>query len=387
MSKLPPHFALWLEPLLALVLIAVIAHAHVVPSGWRGTWAAVAVLLAALSLLGLLHALGRTPQALRHGIWPPLLGHLMALSDTTVPATSPVPRARLQNLATVLQRDVIGQPELCRDLAEQLRIRLARTARRGPAAVFVFAAPPHSGKRWVAHCVDRALYDAVETCTLDLSPDHATLGSILGQPPAPGVPGRRGELTTAMRERPARVIVLRGIAEARSDLQLGLLRAWRRGQFFDGFDGSAVGLRDAIFVVAVDLMPPLPARDPALQGDDHDAASQACKRALRERLPSVLHESIDRFLPFRPLDMAALTGITARRLQAAVAAFGLDAEPVDPTALQVAIAATRPQHGDSHTAAAGLLSRLESQLATLRGGGVRRVRIVVADGRLQAEPA
>ena len=53
-------------------------------------------------------------------------------------------------LSQDLQAKVVGQAQVCQDLAQQLRRRPAMTQRNRPVGVFLFAGPPGTGKTFLA---------------------------------------------------------------------------------------------------------------------------------------------------------------------------------------------------------------------------------------------
>jgi ATP-dependent Clp protease ATP-binding subunit ClpA len=380
------------ESIAALIALVGFSLASNTVERWRGVLAIVALAGACASVIGLLHAWGMTPALLRGIGWQRVLDRFISRIPSAHDRRRDAPprpdtstRVRLLDL---LPQRVIGQPGVCRDLADQLRIRLAKTQRRQPVAVFAIVAPPHSGKRWLAHCVDRALHDASATCEIDLR--HCALpiaAALFGEPRSLANPGRRGELTSALRERAARVVVLRGLDAADAATASQLLRAWNRGELIDGHVGETLSTRDVIFFVLIDELPLALAREIQSSRDDRNLVSALCHKALRGTLPPSLLDRIDRFFPLEPLDMDDLSRIAAARLQQSIGEFGIEIEAVDASLVRDCLDAARPAPRTPHAAAEFLQRQLDLQLSTLQSDGIRRVRLRNDAGALRLIPA
>jgi ATP-dependent Clp protease ATP-binding subunit ClpC len=214
---------------------------------------------------------------------------------------------RFHSLETRLSARVVGHEEARKKIANVLRRGYAGFRGKRPLASFLLLGPTGVGKTVTARAIADALFDG-ETALLriDLSEfsEPHSIARLIGAPPGYLGHEQGGQLTEALRRRPAQVVLLDEMEKAHRDVQLLLLQVLEDGRLTDG-RGRTVDFSSSVIVMTSNLGSECyrHTRDP----------SEATILALaRSRLPSELWNRIDEVLCYAPLSESDLAAIVTR---------------------------------------------------------------------------
>jgi ATP-dependent Clp protease ATP-binding subunit ClpE len=302
-----------------------LAH-HRVEVGW--TIAGLAAIAWLFVLLGALRRHNRLPKVLSERRW--LMDILDRLTNRAELERRMAEQAEpifvdAEALAAALRAKVVGQDQICIDLAAQIRRRLALKQRGKPVGVFLFAGPPGAGKTWLG----KVLAEALGRKLLHFDMTQFSAGghgatSLFGA--AKGYVGSTeyGKLTAALRDTPDAVVLLDEIEKAHGDVHKNFLTAWNDGFVTEKSDGKQISTTRAVFIAttnaAVDTLADLSRQ----YANDPDELRRAAVGTLREAgfAPEVLNR-IDRIFVFEPLAGLDIARVAALEIERMIAGYGL----------------------------------------------------------------
>ncbi len=240
-------------------------------------------------------------------------------------------------LAAAIKARVVGQDQICTDLAAQIRRRLALKQRGKPVGVFLFAGPPGVGKTWLG----KVLADALGRRLLhfDMTQFSASAfgaSSLFGT--AKGYVGSQdyGKLTAALRDTPDAVVLLDEIEKAHGDVHKNFLTAWNDGFITEKSDGKQISTTRSIFVLTTNAAVDTLAELSRQFAQDPDGLRSGAVEALRAAgfAPEVLNR-IDRIFVFEPLSGLDVARVSALEIERMIAGYGLTvaAGGIDPQVL------------------------------------------------------
>jgi ATP-dependent Clp protease ATP-binding subunit ClpC len=230
-----------------------------------------------------------------------------------------IPVARLlssddDRFATLEQRlaeRVVGHADARAKIADVLRRSYAGFRGHRPLASFLLLGPTGVGKTETARAIADALFDG-ETALLRLdlseySEPHA-VARLIGSPPGYVGHEEGGQLTEAIRRRPASVVLLDELEKAHREVLLLLLQVLEDGRLTDG-RGRTVDFSAAAIVMTSNL------GSECYKQRGRVPAQSTILAVARTRLPPELWNRIDEVLSYAPLKEAELAGIVARFAQ------------------------------------------------------------------------
>ena len=224
---------------------------------------------------------------------------------------------RFRTLEERLAERVVGHTEARARIAGVLRRSYAGFRGHRPLASLLLLGPTGVGKTETARAIAEALFDGESALVrIDLSEysePHA-IARLIGSPPGYLAHEDGGQLTEAIRRRPAAVVLLDELEKAHREVLLVLLQVLEDGRLTDG-RGRTVDFSSAAVVMTSNLGSECYRRT-------RTPAASTIMALARTRLPPELWNRIDEVLCYGPLgeqELAAIVGriavASSRRLQ------------------------------------------------------------------------
>lgn len=296
-----------------------------------------------------------------------------------------------EELAASLRARVIGQDQVCEDIAQQLRRRLALHNRNRPVGVFLLAGPPGTGKTYlakqIAHQTERPLLHFDMT---QMSSPHAAT-QLFGSPKGYVGSDTFGRLTGGLKESPDAVVLLDEIEKAHPDVFKKFLTAWNDGYVTEASTNELVSTTRAIFVLTSNVATEALSAIAEKRAHEPEKMRAESTEALLQAgfAPEVLNR-LDRIFVFRALKGLDLARVAALEIEEMIRGYGLHVEAggIDPALLFEIM--QKQQKLGSMASARDLLRSIEDMISdsliTARQQGHTHVRMVMGDdGRIHAE--
>ena len=214
---------------------------------------------------------------------------------------------RFRTLEERLADRVVGHVEPRTMIASVLRRSYAGFRGRKPLASFLLLGPTGVGKTETARAIAEALFDGESALVrIDLSEysEAHSIARLIGSPPGYVAHEDGGQLTEAIRRRPAAVVLLDELEKANREVLLLLLQILEDGRLTDG-RGRTVDFSSAAVVMTSNL------GSECYRRKSTPAASTILALA-RSRLPPELWNRIDEVLCYAPLSETELAAVVAR---------------------------------------------------------------------------
>ena len=227
-------------------------------------------------------------------------------------------RERILGLEGALAERVVGHADAISRIARVLKRNYAGFASRRPMGSFLLLGPTGVGKTELAKALADALHGSRDALVqLDMSEfaEPTGVARLLGAAPGYVGYGEGGQLTDAVRRRPACVVVLDEIEKAHRDVQLLLLQVLEEGRLTDG-RGRQIDFSNAVLILTSNLG----AAEATRTGQPtmgFGAAEQAAPRqervleAARGAVPPELWNRLDERLVFPALSREDVARIAA----------------------------------------------------------------------------
>jgi ATP-dependent Clp protease ATP-binding subunit ClpC len=304
---------------------------------------------------------------------------------------------RILGIEAALRERVIGHEAVVARVAAVLKRNFAGFSSRRPMGSFLFLGPTGVGKTELGRALAAALYGTPDALVqLDMSECAETTGvaRLVGAAPGYVGHGEGGQLTEAVRRRPASVVVLDEIEKAHRDVLMLLLQVLEEGRLTDG-RGRQVDFAGTVVILTSNLGAEAAARPAAALGFGAAArvapAEARALAAARAALAPELWNRLDERLVFEPLSREALSRI-ARLLLAESSKRLTEERRIAFTASDAAVALLLDEAGADPALGArplrGAIQRLvEAPIAErILAGGISAgssLAVDVRDGRLQ----
>ncbi|WP_291363465.1 AAA family ATPase [Acetobacter sp. UBA5411] len=295
-----------------------------------------------------------------------------------------------EELAANLRARVIGQDQVCEDMASQLRRRLALQVRGKPVGIFLLAGPPGTGKTYLAKQLARQLDRPLMHFDMTQMASAHAATQLFGSPKGYVGSDTYGKLTGGLKEKPDSVVLLDEIEKAHPDVFKQFLVAWNDGYVTEASTGAHVSATQAIFILTSNIATEALTDIANRLGDDPDRMRAESVEALRQAgfAPEVLNR-IDRIFVFRPLRGLDIARVAALEIETMIESYGLAIEPggIEPSIL-FDVMRRQNRLGDGASArdlARSIEDMVSESLIVARQQGAKMVRITQTEDGVTAQ--
>lgn len=286
-----------------------------------------------------------------------------------------------EKLTKLLKAKVIGQDQVCEDVAAQIRRRAALSKRTKPIAVFLFAGPPGTGKTYLGKCLAKALERKLVHLDMAQMSRHASAGTMLFGS-TKGYIGSEtyGSLTASLRDIPDAVVLLDEFEKAHSDIHKNFLTAWNDGFITEASDGRQIATTKAIFILTTNAATERLTELTELYANEPEKLRASSLSALQEArfAPEVLSR-IDRIFVFRPLKGLDVARVAALEIEEMIKGYDLTIADggIDPEILLETVAKLQKMGnmGSSRDLVRAIEERIADSLIEARQRNVGCVRL------------
>jgi len=303
-------------------------------------------------------------------------------------------REKLLRLDEILHERVIGQDEAVQRVADAvIRARAGIKDPQRPIGSFIFLGPTGVGKTELAKTLARTLFDTEENMVrIDMSEfmEKHTVSRLVGAPPGYVGYEEGGQLTEAVRRKPYSVVLFDEIEKAHRDVFNVLLQILDDGRLTDA-QGRTVDFKNTVIIMTSNIGSPYLMDGVSAAGEIREEARARVMAEMRQHFRPEFLNRVDEVVLFKPLTPAELVQIVSLLTEELRARLGERriALEIEPAAREfIARQGYDPVYG-ARPLRRYLQRELESRIGrALIAGAVTeggRIRVVLADGRLQVQ--
>ena len=314
-------------------------------------------------------------------------------------------RQRLAGLEEELHRQVIGQDDAVRAVAQAVRRSRAGMSDAGrPVGSFLFLGPTGVGKTELARALATSLFgdeDAMIRFDMSEFGERHTASRLVGAPPGYVGYDEAGQLTERVRRRPYSVVLLDEVEKAHPDIFNLLLQVLDDGRLTDG-QGRTVDFRNTVIIMTSNLGSEFLTSSIGTIGfSAEEGTASATSPEVRSRVMSRLKETmrpeflnrIDDIVLFGKLEKEQLREIAQLQLRDSAERLALQDIGLSVTAEAIELIADlgyEPEYG-ARPLRRVIQRQLDDKIADLLvAGGMQagdRIRATAVGGRLQVAKA
>lgn len=265
-------------------------------------------------------------------------------------------RERIMRMGDELRQRIVGQEPAIDAVTEIVQRHYAgMSAPNRPVGVFLFTGPTGVGKTELAKATAAFLFsDEKRLIRLDMGEymEKHNVARLIGAPPGYAGYEQGGQLTNALREKPAAVVLIDEIEKAHPDVLNVFLSLFDNGRLTDG-QGRTVDAQNALFIMTSNL---------GYTNADATPTPDDVKRAVYAHLRPEFINRIDAPVYFQPLGVAQMEGLVRmqfHRLERQLERHFVELEAIDDAVQWLAMRGYDPQMG-----ARALIRLFEAQVVT-----------------------